>query len=122
MFLVNILTSDTKSNIIGIDNYENSVKCIMDKIKMQNTLDPQKKYAVCMLEDNTTDIGYMTYMSKYIFRTNNVAVIKALKDSSKEYIKTADYVVILSGNKALEEVLKESSVKTQQVLDAKLLK
>lgn len=121
LFLVNILTSDIKSNIIGIDNYENSVKCTMDKIKMQNTLDPQKKYAVCMLEDNTTDIGYMTYMSKYIFRTNNVAVIKALKDSSKEYIKTADYVVILSGNKALEEVLKESSV-NQQVLDAKLLK
>jgi hypothetical protein len=60
-------------------------------------------------------------MSKYIFRTNNVVVIKNLTDSSKEYIKTADYVVILSGNTALEEVLKESSI-NQKVIDAKLLK
>ena len=124
LFSSNILTSDTKSNIIGKDNYENSVKCTMDKIKMQNTFDTEdteKKYAVCIIDDSNLDIGYIKYMSKYIFRTNNVVVIKNLTDSSKEYIKTADYVVILSGNTALEEVLKESSI-NQKVIDAKLLK
>ena len=96
----------------------------MDKIKMQNTFDTEdteKKYAVCIIDDSNLDIGYIKYMSKYIFRTNNVVVIKNLTDSSKEYIKTADYVVILSGNTALEEVLKESSI-NQKVIDAKLLK
>lgn len=119
--VLSICTSDMKSNLLGKDAYEKSIKAMMDKVKAQFELDSEKKYAVCMLEDNTTDIGYMTYMSKYIFRTNNVAVIKNLNAGSKEYIKASDCVVILSGNEAVEELVKECDVKPL-LIDAKTLK
>lgn len=121
VFSLNIYTSDTKLNILGIDAYDTSIKATMDKIKAQYDFYPEKTYAVCIVGEDTLDSGYIRFMAKYTFRTNNITIVKQLKEETKEYLKTCDYVIILSGREAIEKIIAKREEKPV-IIDAEMIK